>query len=125
MNAFKLPLAVAGLVIGVIAVGCAPAEAPAETPAETTETSMTMPGDSKAVVADSSATATQAVFNVKGMDCVSCQGEISGLVKGVEGVKNCEVDASGVVTVQFDSEKTSPEKLVAMINDKTRYEASL
>jgi hypothetical protein len=40
-------------------------------------------------------------------------------------VKDCTVDESGAVTITFDDAKTDKEKLVAAVNSKTDFKASL
>ncbi len=111
------------IMASILMAGCgAPAEPapsePARPEASQTETSkgegMTM-----------AAAGTQAVFKVTGMDCMSCAGEVKTLLSSQDGVKSCEVEPSGVVTVVFDDEATSKEKLVDAVNNKTSYKAAL
>lgn len=108
------------VIASVLLVGCgAPAEpAPGGTEPAKTETSMN--GGMSMTAAG-----TQAIFKVDGMDCISCAGEVKSLISSQAGVKSCEVETSGVVTVVYDDATTSKEKLVETVNSKTSYKATL
>jgi copper chaperone CopZ len=108
------------VIASVLLVGCgAPAE-PAAGGTEPAKTETSMNGGMSMA-----ASGTQAVFNVSGMDCISCATEVKDLISSQDGVKSCEVETSGVVTVVFDDSATSKEKLVETVNSKTSYKAAL
>ncbi len=60
---------------------------------------------------------TQCALKVSGMTCGGCAGMVEkGLLKQ-EGVKTAKVDyKTGEAQVEFDSKKTTPEKIVAAFN---------
>lgn len=60
---------------------------------------------------------TQCALKVSGMTCGGCAGMVEqGLLK-VDGVTAAKVDwKSGDVQVEYDSKKTTPEKIVAAFN---------
>ena len=60
---------------------------------------------------------TQCALKVSGMTCCGCAGIVEkGLLK-LDGVKTATVDyKTGEAQVQFDSKKTTPEKIVAAFN---------
>ena len=65
----------------------------------------------------------KASFQVVGMTCGSCSGKIAKALEGIEGVIAAAVDyQTGKANVAFDSAKTSPDALLAVIQ-KTGFEA--
>ncbi len=60
---------------------------------------------------------TQCALKVSGMTCEGCAGAVKqGLLKQA-GVKSARVDhKSGAVEVEYDSKKTTAEKIVAAFN---------
>ena len=66
---------------------------------------------------------TTATFKVEGMMCdVSCPLKVKQSLDGVDGVKMCHVDyESKTVTVTFDDEKISHEKIATTIAKSTYY----
>ena len=60
---------------------------------------------------------TQCALKVSGMTCDGCAGMVKQSLLKVNGVKAAKVDwQSGDVEVQYDSKKTTPEKIVAAFN---------
>lgn len=130
-----LAIALAGAMALTLAAGCtggaeaengdgAPAAGAEEKKDEDgDESSMGKPGTELAA-ATSAAGMTTAAIKVKGMDCTSCAGEVDSVVSAIDGVKDCTVEPSGTVTVTFDEKKANTEKIVAAVNEKTRYQAS-
>jgi len=73
-------------------------------------------GDQKS--AETSLQLTQCALKVNGMTCGGCAGAVQQALLKIDGVKQAEVDfKSGDVKVQFDSKKTTPEKIVAAFNE--------
>lgn len=61
-------------------------------------------------------------FKVKGMHCKTCETVIEKQVLKINGVKSCKADyARQMVTVSFDSGRTSLEKIKEKIEEK-QYE---
>lgn len=60
---------------------------------------------------------TQCALRVKGMDCDGCAVMVQkGLLK-LDGVKTAQVDfKTGEARIEFDSRKTTPEKIVEAFN---------
>lgn len=55
---------------------------------------------------------------VEGMSCVSCAARVKRTLKGIDGVQQVEVSLERrEVTVQFSSEKVTPERLEAAISE--------
>lgn len=108
------------VIASLLIVGCG---APAEPAAGGTEPAKTETSKNDAMTM--AASGTQAIFKVSGMDCMSCAGEVKSLISSQDGVKSCEVEPSGVVTVVYDDSATSKEKLVETVNTKTSYKATL
>lgn len=60
---------------------------------------------------------TQCALKVSGMTCGSCAGMVEKSLLKVDGVTTAKVDyKTGEAQVQFDSKKTTPEKIVAAFN---------
>jgi copper chaperone CopZ len=65
------------------------------------------------------------VIPVEGMTCATCEVGVRYALKSVNGVESARVSATTkTATVDYDSTKTDPEKLVAAINS-TGYRATL
>lgn len=88
------------------------------------ESSMTK-GSTELASAAGAGSMTTAAIKVEGMDCTGCAKEVDGVVSAIKGVKDCDVEPSGTVTVTFDETKADREKIVAAINAQTKYKASL
>ena len=60
---------------------------------------------------------TQCALKVSGMSCPGCAGMVEkGLLK-LDGVRTVKVDSkTGQAQVDFDSKRTTPEKIVAAFN---------
>ena len=59
------------------------------------------------------------------MHCQKCENKIKGSVRFVKGVKHIETNVNQqTVTIQFDADKTSPEKIKDGFK-KVGYEAKL
>lgn len=60
---------------------------------------------------------TQCALKVSGMDCGGCAAMVQkGLLK-LDGVKTAQVDfKTGEARIEFDSKKTTPEKIVEAFN---------
>ena len=70
------------------------------------------------------ATGEKASFQVAGMTCGSCSGKVVKALEGIEGVIAAAVDyQTGKANVAFDSAKTNPDALIAIIQ-KTGFEAT-
>ncbi|MHB8502020.1 MAG: heavy-metal-associated domain-containing protein [Candidatus Acidiferrales bacterium] len=60
---------------------------------------------------------TQCALKVSGMTCGGCAGMVEKSMLKVEGVTTAKVDyKTGKAQVQFDSQRTTPEKIVAAFN---------
>ena len=60
---------------------------------------------------------TQCALKVSGMTCGGCAGMVEKHLVKLEGVKTAKVDfKTGEAQVEFDSKKTTPEKIVAAFN---------
>jgi mercuric ion binding protein len=130
------PLAVAAAICFTFASGCMGGDSGTTPAPETTGTS-TPEGGKGADNQETSSTGsklasnaiegdmTTAVIKVDGMTCGGCRGEVKEVLSGTPGVKDCTVDESGAVTITFDDAKTDKEKLVAAVNSKTDFKASL
>lgn len=60
---------------------------------------------------------TQCALKVSGMTCGGCAGMVEKSLLRLEGVKTAKVDfKTGEAQVEFDSKKTTPEKIVAAFN---------
>ena len=60
---------------------------------------------------------TQCALKVSGMTCGGCAGMVEKSLVKLEGVKTAKVDfKTGEAQVEFDSKKTTPEKIVAAFN---------
>jgi copper chaperone CopZ len=108
------------VIASVLLVGCGAPSEPAAGGTEPVKTETSQAGGMSMASAG-----TQAVFNVTGMDCISCATEVKELLTSQDGVKSCDVEPSGVVTVVYDDASTSKEKLVETVNSKTSYKAAL
>lgn len=65
-------------------------------------------------------------IKVTGMTCVGCASHVSMILSETAGVKKHEVKYPGdVAVVTYDPKKTSPEDLVAVIQEKTNYTAEI
>lgn len=64
-------------------------------------------------------------LNIDGMTCNGCVASVTKILQGVDGVASAEVSlADKRAEVAFDAEKTSPEALIAAVEDGG-YDASL
>jgi len=60
---------------------------------------------------------TQCALKVSGMSCGGCAAMVEKNLLKLEGVTTAKVDyKTGEAQVQFDSKKTTPEKIVAAFN---------
>ncbi len=60
---------------------------------------------------------TQCALKVSGMTCDGCAGAVKRALLKLDGVKAATVDyETGAAKVEYDSKKTSPEKIVAAFN---------
>jgi copper chaperone CopZ len=60
---------------------------------------------------------TQCALKVRGMTCGGCAGMVEKSLLKLEGVKTAKVEfKTGEAQVEFDSKKTTPEKIVAAFN---------
>lgn len=60
---------------------------------------------------------TQCALKVSGMTCGGCAGSVKQALLKLDGVKAVTVDyQTGAANVEYDSKKTSPEKIVAAFN---------
>ena len=60
---------------------------------------------------------TQCALKVSGMTCGGCAGMVKEALLKLDGVKAATVDYdTGAAKVEYDSKKTSPEKIVAAFN---------
>lgn len=60
---------------------------------------------------------TQCALNVSGMTCGGCSGMVEKSLLKLEGVTTAKVDyKTGEAQVEFDSKKTTPEKIVTAFN---------
>ena len=60
---------------------------------------------------------TQCALKVSGMTCVGCAGMVERSLLKLDGVTTAKVDyKTGEAQVEFDSKKTTPEKIVAAFN---------
>ncbi len=60
---------------------------------------------------------TQCALKVSGMTCGGCAGMVEKSLLKVDGVTTAKVDyKTGEAQVEFDSKKTTPEKIVAAFN---------
>ena len=65
------------------------------------------------------------VISVEGLSCLACEVPVRLALRKVDGVKSVHVNAaSKTATVDYEPAKTSPEQLVAAINN-TGYHAAL
>jgi copper chaperone len=59
---------------------------------------------------------TKIELNVQGMTCQGCVRSVEKKLSGVAGVESAHVDlAAAKATVEYDSARTSPETLVAAV----------
>lgn len=66
----------------------------------------------------SAVTPAKATFNVQNMTCAACGLTIQTALRRVPGVGSTQVDArKNTVTVEFDSERTSPKALATVITN--------
>ena len=66
------------------------------------------------------------VIPVKGMTCGGCCVPVETAVKTLEGVVAAKADyEKGQATVTYEEEKLNVEKIVEVINTKTKFKASL
>jgi copper chaperone CopZ len=114
---FVLPLAAAAC---FIAGGCATSPEATVEGSENAKSATQM-----AVQSGEAAGMTTAVFKVDGMTCGGCRGEVKEVLSSTDGVKDCKVEESGVVTVTFDDSKVEKKDLVAKVNTKTSFKATL
>lgn len=55
-------------------------------------------------------------LKVTGMTCGGCTGKVTTALKAIDGVKDAQVSLStGVATVQFDEQLTSPAQLKSAV----------
>ena len=60
---------------------------------------------------------TQCALKVSGMTCGGCAGMVEKSLLKLQGVTTAKVDfKTGETQVEFDSKKTTPEKIVAAFN---------
>ena len=60
---------------------------------------------------------TQCALKVSGMTCGGCAGMVEKSLLKLDGVTTAKVDyKTGEAQVQFDSKKTTPDKIVAAFN---------
>lgn len=60
---------------------------------------------------------TQCALKVSGMTCGGCAAMVEKSLRKLKGVTTAKVDyKTGEAQVQFDSKKTTPEKIVAAFN---------
>jgi Cu+-exporting ATPase len=61
---------------------------------------------------------TQCALRVSGMTCGGCAGMVEKSLLKLDGVTTAKVDCkTGEAQVQFDSKKTTPEKIVTAFNE--------
>ncbi len=61
---------------------------------------------------------TQCALRVSGMTCGGCAGMVEKSLLKLDGVATAKVDyKTGEAQVQFDSKKTTPEKIVLAFNE--------
>ena len=66
------------------------------------------------------------VIPVKGMTCGGCCTKIETAVKELDGVVNAKADyKNGKATITYVEEKINVETIVATINEKTSFKASM
>lgn len=59
------------------------------------------------------------IISVKGMSCEHCVNAVKSAVEGLDGVSNASVDlASNTVTVEFDGQKVTVDKIKAEIEEQ-------
>ncbi len=60
----------------------------------------------------------QCALKVSGMTCGGCADQVKDRLVKLEGVKSAAVDyKTGDVKVEYDTKKTTPEKIVAAFNE--------
>lgn len=66
------------------------------------------------------------VFAVNGMKCVHCKVNVENALKTVTGVQAAEASLDDAnVTVEYDENAVTPERLKEAVEDSGRYEMSL
>lgn len=64
-------------------------------------------------------------LKITGMTCAGCSNHVSSTLKNVSGVIEQSVQYPGdIATIQFDTTKTNPEKLIKAI-EKVSYKAKI
>lgn len=68
----------------------------------------------------------KSVFAVNGMKCVHCKVNVEKALKAVTGVQAAEASLDDAnVTVEYDENAVTPERLKEAVEDSGRYEMSL
>ena len=61
---------------------------------------------------------TKATFTIEGLSCGDCSDKVTASLRGIEGVHAAAVDyQSGEAVVAYDAAQTSPEALLAAIQE--------
>lgn len=64
------------------------------------------------------------VFKVEQMECANCEKKVKNTIKFEAGLKNINTDLKNqTVTIEYDADKASVEKLQAAFKKKLKYEA--
>jgi copper chaperone CopZ len=101
----RIPLALTGLALAVLAVSCAPTAEPPPKPKEVTMTETT--------------------FDVQGMTCEGCERAIQGTLGKIDGVVAVKAShAEGRAVVTHDRDRVDPERLRQAI-EKLGYQAAV
>lgn len=57
------------------------------------------------------------VYLVEGMTCAGCERTVANVIKNLEGVRSANADLkSSTVAVEYDPEKTSLDRIRAVVN---------
>ena len=66
------------------------------------------------------------VIKVEGMVCSSCAKRVEATLYKEAGVSSVDLDAaSGLVTITYDKEKTTPEKIAENVTKETYFESKV
>lgn len=69
---------------------------------------------------------TQKVFKVDGMKCPHCEAHVANAVKVLPGVYDAKADHNAcALTVDFDEDKVSDNRIQDTVNNLGRYELIL
>ena len=65
----------------------------------------------------------KSTFKVDGMMCeTGCAWRVTSVVKSITGINMAEVDFDNkILIVEYDNDKTSDEKIISILTDKTTY----